>query len=325
MSPPATLTHDAMFYAGDDEFLTALVPFVRDGLARGQAVAAAVTRPNIALLRDALGADADAVSFIDRDSWYSRPASTVAGWQRLLAEAGTRGQAHMRLIGEVGFGAEHRHPTWTRYEAALNQVFAQAPAWIVCPYDTRVLPAAVLDDVRRTHPVTLHPERRRSRSYLPAEQYLREVPEPMPPVAGPPVITMAIEGGVAPARHALHTLMAESGWSPFDRGEDLILALSEITANSIRHGREQRELRVWVRGSTVTCEVSDNGDGPADPLAGYRPPATSLTGGRGLWIAQQLCDAMAIAHSGGTTRVRFAVTLTEMFPAGAETSGRVTG
>ena len=325
MSPPATLTHDAMFYAGDDEFLTTLVPFVRDGLAQGQAVVAAVTRPNIALLRDALGADAATVSFLDRDAWYSRPASTVAGWHRLLTEAGTRGHEHMRVIGEVGFGPDPRHPTWTRYEAALNHVFAQAPVWIVCPYDTRALPARVLEDVRRTHPATMHPERRRNERYVSAEQFLREVPEPMPPVTGPPVITMTIEDGVAPARRALHSLMAASGWSPFDRGEDLILALSEITANSIRHGRERRELRVWVRGSTVTCEVSDNGDGPADPLAGYRPPATSLTGGRGLWIAQQLCDAMAIEHSDGTTRVRFAVTLTEMFQVASGTSARITG
>jgi len=310
MPTSTTLTHDALFYNSDQDLVTALVPFVREGLERGDAVTAAVTRSNIALLCDALGADATAVSFIDRDEWYKRPASTVAGWQRLLAGAIERGHRYMRLIGEVGFGADERHPTWTRYEAALNQVFAQAPAWIVCPYDTRALPAALLGDARRTHPTVMaHPNRRDSDSYLPAEQFLRTVPEPMPTVAGPPAITMELKDDVAVARHSLATLMAAYGWSGLHRGDDLMLAMSEIAANSIRHGHEPRYLRIWVDGRRITCEVGDSGPGPEDPLLGYRPPNQALAGGRGLWIAQQLCDALAIDQRGATTVVRFAVTL----------------
>ncbi len=310
MPTSAMLTHDALFYNSDEDFVAALVPFVRDGLRRGQAVTAAVTLANIALLRDALGADAAAVSFIDRDEWYKRPASTVAGWQRLLADAIARGHLYMRLIGEVGFGADERHPTWTRYEAALNQVFAQAPAWIVCPYDTRALPAALLGDARRTHPTVMsHPERRDSDCYLPTEHFLRTVPEPMPPVSGPPALTMELKDDVAVARHSLATLMSAYGWSGLHRGDDLMLAMSEIAANSIRHGQAPCYLRIWVHERTVTCEVRDNGAGPGDPLLGYRPPAQELTGGRGLWIAQQLCDALAINHCDATTVVRFAVTL----------------
>jgi anti-sigma regulatory factor (Ser/Thr protein kinase) len=311
---PATLTHDAMFYASDAEFVSALVPFARAGLEQDDAVVAAVTRTNIALLRDALGADASAVAFIDRDEWYRRPATTVAGWQRLLAEATARGHQRMRLIGEVGFGPDRHHPTWTRYEAALNDVFAQAPAWIVCPYDTRALPATLLHDARRTHPATFHPERRASDGYLTPEQFLHVVPEPMPPVSGPPAISMDLAAGVAPARTAVAALIAAGGWSGLDRADDLVLALSEIITNSIRHGRGRRELRVWADGCTVTCEVSDDGDGPGDPLIGYRPPRQDLIGGRGLWIAQQLCDALAIGRRGGGTVVRFAVSL---LPSGA--------
>src|SRR5918993_2268117 len=110
MPRSATLIHDAMFYGSDEEFVTALVPFARRGFEHGDAVVAAVTRPNIALLREALGADASAVSFIDRDGWYQRPATTVAGWQRLLSDATDRGHRRMRLIGEVGFGTDQRHP-----------------------------------------------------------------------------------------------------------------------------------------------------------------------------------------------------------------------
>ncbi len=320
MPLPAALTHDAMFYGSDEEFVTALVPFAREGLERDEAVVAAVTRANIDLLGDALGANASDISFIDRDEWYRRPATTVAGWQRLLAEAVDRGHARVRLIGEVGFGPERHHPTWTRYEAALNDVFAQAPAWIVCPYDTRVLPGSLLREARRTHPATFHPEQRRSDGYLTPAQFLDAVPEPMPPVSGPPAVRLDINGldgdrGVAPARRAVAGVLTAGGWSGLDRGDDLILALSEIVTNSIRYGRGRRELRVWTDRETVTCEVSDDGAGPADPLIGYRPPRPDTIGGRGMWIAGQLCDALAVTHSGGSTVVRFAVTMLRSAPA----------
>lgn len=80
------------------------MPFVRDGLAQEQAVAAAVTPTNIALLRDALGVDASEVTFLDRDDWYQRPATTVAGWHRLLVDAADRGCPQIRLIGESSSG-----------------------------------------------------------------------------------------------------------------------------------------------------------------------------------------------------------------------------
>ena len=308
MTLRTTLTHEAMFYGSDEEFVGALVPFVRDGLERGDAVVAAVTAVNVGLLRDALGADASPVSFIDRDGWYTRPSTTLAGWQRWLTGVTGRGHRHMRIIGEVGFGDTAGHPTWTRYEAALNDVFAQAPAWIVCPYDERVLPAAVLRDARRTHPATFHPERRASDGYLSPEQFLLAVPEPVPPATGPPVISLEMTGEVAPARAAVSALIATNGWSGLDRADDLLLALSEIITNSIRHGRGRRHLRVWLHGRTVTCEVADDGHGPTDPLVGYRPPGTDTVGGRGLWIAHQLCDALAVLHRDGETVIRFAVT-----------------
>ncbi|BCL17314.1 sensor histidine kinase [Micromonospora sagamiensis] len=308
MTEPAALTHDAMFYDTDDEFVTRLLPFIHEGLAQGQAVTAAVTTANITLLRDALGHDATAVSFIDRDGWYQRPASTVAGWRRLLTEASGRGHRRVRMIGEVAFGAQERHTTWTRYEAALNELFADAPAWIVCPYDSRTLPATVLTDARRTHPAVFDPVRRDSDTYLPPRRFLTAVPEPMPSVTGPPALTMVLHDTMAPARHAVRQLLEASAHPA--RLDDLMIVLSEIVANGLRHGRGHRELRLWWHAPTVTCEVSDAGPGPADPLLGYLPPPSGVgVGGRGLWIAQQLCDALAIGCRDGENRVRFAIDL----------------
>jgi anti-sigma regulatory factor (Ser/Thr protein kinase) len=64
-------------------------------------------------------------------------------------------------------------------------------------------------------------------------------------------------------------------------------------------------------GGTVTCQVSDDGDGLDDPLISYRPPLPDAIGGRGLWIAHQLCDAFAIGRSDGTTVIRFTIALLE--------------
>jgi anti-sigma regulatory factor (Ser/Thr protein kinase) len=131
----------------------------------------------------------------------------------------------------------------------------------------------------------------------------------MPPISGPPALSLDVADGVAVARRAVSALLAAAGWAGLDRGDDLILAMCEIVTNSIRHGRGRRELRVWAHGGTVTCEVTDEGTGVADPLIGYRPPAQDAAGGRGLWIAQQLCDALTVVRRDATTVVRFAVTL----------------
>jgi anti-sigma regulatory factor (Ser/Thr protein kinase) len=195
--------------------------------------------------------------------------------------------------------------TWARYESALNAVFADAPAWIVCPYDTRVLPRTVLDDAHRTHPAVTVAQRADSGVYWPPEQFLDAVPEPPPPVDGPPTAVAALAGSVADARHLVHSVAVAHGWADTDRLDELLLVTSEIVANAMLYGGDRRELRVWASVPALVCEVSDDGPGPIDPLAGYRPPDETLLGGRGLWIARQLCEAFTVSHHDGWTRVRY--------------------
>ena len=308
MSGPPQLRHDALVYGSDEELVATVVPFVRDGLAQGHAAVVAVTTPNIALLREACGPDSDAVTFISRDEWYRRPASTVAGWKSLLDRAVERGHAQVRIVGEVAFGDNDRHSSWTRYESALNGVFHSAPAWIVCPYDTRTLPTSVLDSARQTHPGVLTATRREHSSlYRTPEEFLSAVGEPLPPVEGEPAIRMKIGDSLAAIRTMVHAAATAGGWLTAERIGDLLLALNEVIANSLRHGRGERALSVWAPGSAVVCEVTDEGSGPADPLVGYRPPVDRADGGMGLWMARQVCDALAIDTVDGVTRVRLAI------------------
>ncbi|MDQ3293693.1 MAG: MEDS domain-containing protein, partial [Actinomycetota bacterium] len=57
--------HEALLYAGDDEFVEATVPFIVDGLARHEHVMVAVSAAKIELLRSSLGWDGRWVDFVD--------------------------------------------------------------------------------------------------------------------------------------------------------------------------------------------------------------------------------------------------------------------
>ena len=78
-----------------------------------------------------------------------------------------------------------------------------------------------------------------------------------------------------------------------ERGEDLVLAVAEAAANSVRHGGGRGILRIWQDDGSVICELRDRGR-IDDPLAGRRAPNHEQIGGRGLWIANSVCDLVQI-------------------------------
>jgi anti-sigma regulatory factor (Ser/Thr protein kinase) len=93
-----------------------------------------------------------------------------------------------------------------------------------------------------------------------------------------------------------------------ERTADLVLAVNELATNSICHGGGQGTLRMWREDTTLLCEVRDRGhipDGVFHPDA--ERPDTDAMSGRGLWLVDQLCDAMQIVSSreaGSAVRVR---------------------
>lgn len=87
--------------------------------------------------------------------------------------------------------------------------------------------------------------------------------------------------------------------------QDLVAAVSELIANSLRHGGGG-VLRTWDDGDALLFEVEDAGV-IADPLVGRRLPPPNATKGRGLWLVNQLCDLVELSSdrgSGTTVRVR---------------------
>lgn len=298
-----SLQHDAMFYTDDEQFADTLAPFLREGLANGEAAAVATTRRHIDILRTALGNDATEVEFLVDTEHYVRPAWTIGRWKEVLRQANARGCASIRIVGEVAFGTADEYATWTRYESAVNIAFAAASAWIICPYDLRQLPGSVIADAARTHPTLWQPERGPSQQYVAPDALLGLIGESVPPVAGTPVLDVSL-GTVA----ALRALVRRNlGDRLPDRLEDLLLALGEVAANALRHGRGERRVRLWHHNGHVVCDVHDQGPGPADALAGYVPPTPEAHAGMGLWLARHVCDTLAIHTDAAGTTVRFTV------------------
>ena len=298
-------THSAFLYDTDASFTTTLTTFVRDGLAHDEAVAVAAGPEHIALLRDSLAGDAAEVRFLPAHEWYVRPVRTIAGWAQLLKAGAMSGRPLTRLVGQTPLA--HQYDSWVRFESALNSALAGMPGHLLCPYDRRLLTAEQVTVTARTHPRLHDGQWQDSADYESPERLLAELPEPPYPVAGEPIIAMPVTDEIPELRALIRTRAETEAWLPPDRVESLLLAVTELATNGLRHGGKWRELRVWLTDDAVICEVADDGQVPPGPLAGYLPPRPGKIGGMGLWLVQQLSDAMAIRAADGVTRARFAL------------------
>lgn len=109
--------------------------------------------------------------------------------------------------------------------------------------------------------------------------------------------------------HDVRALVAAAatagGLSP-RRTNDLVVAASELAANSVLHGGGRGLASVWGEDGTILVEVADAGT-ITDPDVGRVRPDPSSEHGRGLYIANQLCDEVAIDSSATGTRIRLRV------------------
>ena len=84
---------------------------------------------------------------------------------------------------------------------------------------------------------------------------------------------------------------------------DLVTATSELAANSVMHGGGSGTLRLWREDQRLLAEVEDGGQ-IKEPLVGRIRPGVDQEGGRGLWLANQLCDLVQIRSGETGTTVR---------------------
>ena len=92
------------------------------------------------------------------------------------------------------------------------------------------------------------------------------------------------------------------------RANDLVLAVSEVAANTLRHTGSSGSLAIWHDDHEIVCEIHDEGI-ITDPLAGQVRPAPDATGGHGLWLVYQVCDRVDLNSDVNGTTIRMHMTL----------------
>ncbi|MFI7547128.1 anti-sigma factor RsbA family regulatory protein [Actinoplanes sp. NPDC049599] len=295
---PGLLYGDAGYYVG------ATTGFVRSALASGDAVLVAVPGPNLALIQDSLADVADHVTFADMAVAGRNPGRIIPGV--LLAFAAAHAGRRVSIIGEPIWPdrTDLEYPACAAHEALINAVFAGRDAAILCPYDVSGLDETVLEDAWRTHPVMLDSDGLRlSDRYddplVTAASF--NLPLPAPPAHAASLhYDNEMELGAVRrfvSGHAIEVLRDD------DRVDDLVLAANELTANTIEHAVGGGRIFVWAEPDYLVCQIEDRGH-VADPLAGRITPEPEADGGRGLILANQLCDLVRMHTTGEGTRFR---------------------
>jgi anti-sigma regulatory factor (Ser/Thr protein kinase) len=85
------------------------------------------------------------------------------------------------------------------------------------------------------------------------------------------------------------------------RADLLLLAVSELTTNTLQHTTGGGRVRVWADAGHIICDVIDGG--ATRTFGGAMPPAEAVRG-RGLAIVEQVCDDVSVAVGPDGTLVR---------------------
>lgn len=300
--------HEASIYASDSELSQIALPFLTEGLAAKEPTYVVLGAHAESLIRRELG-EREGICYLPAGDVYVKPSTTVLGYRDVASTAVESGAEQVRFITEVPHpGLGSAWDWWGRYESAVNEIFVDLPVWAVCTYDVRTTPRGVLDEVIRAHPYLALPggEHARNAEYASPSTFLaqRAYAYIDPLEAGEPLVALT-DPSLREARRAA----VEVTLRPFGRetADNLALAVSEVVTNAHRYGRSPVELRLWCGSDRVVAMVRDSGTGFVDSTIGLAPVDSHRSGGRGLWIASQVCDHVGITRSPDGFTVRLVV------------------
>jgi anti-sigma regulatory factor (Ser/Thr protein kinase) len=300
----AGFQHQALIYEGAEEYLAGTLPFLEAALEAEEPALVAVGPAQTQWLETVLaGEDRAEIRFLDMETVGRNPASIIPLWREFVDRHGGR---PVRGIGE---------PVWAsrsaaaleecqRHECLLNVAFDPGTAWsLLCPYDIGSLGDEVLERVAVSHR-HIHREGITEKSAVFAPELDCFAGELPPPATQPERFAFGLPGLPA-VRHRVAAAAERAGMDP-GAVADLVTATSELAANSVMHGGGTGTLRLWVEDGRLLAEVEDRGL-IEDPLVGRLRPDIAQEGGRGLWLANQLCDLVQIRSGATGTTVRLHV------------------
>jgi len=294
--------HEALPYSGHAEFVSACTALARDGLDREERLILLAAGAKLTDIQDALGADSAEVSFVPTDEHGRNPSRITTLLDTFQSSDHRRrclgvtewdyARRPRRALAEVQFA-----------ESVLNTPPLQAwPMTLFCAYDCLDVDQDMVGSMRRSHPAVRGEEH--NAEYEPdLAASLFAMPLDDPPAEMDSMRVRAGELGTMRAEVREHGRRCQL---PDDRGEDLVLAVNEVATNSVRYGGGTCRLCLWDAEDAAVCQVSDAGV-ITDPLVGRLAPPTDASAGRGLWLANHLCDLVQIRSSQAGTVVRLYV------------------
>ncbi|HVL91208.1 MAG TPA: sensor histidine kinase [Actinomycetota bacterium] len=294
--------HEALVYDGPDAFAGVVGPFVADALAADEPVLVMTPPDRIDTLRRYLGDDAARVRFEDMTGVGRNPARIIPAWQAFAEEHSGRS---VRGVGEPAWAG--RSPDELEecrlHESLINLAFRGSDGfWLACPYDGSSLDAPVLEDAHRTHPLAGGTP---LISYAGVEDAAGLFAEqlPVPPASAE---RLDYDNETARSVRRFATEIAQRAGLDAVASANFALTAHELAINSVVHGGGGGTIDAWITPTALIGEVRDRGL-IADPLTGRIRPSVDVEGGRGIWLANQLCDLVQLRSSRAGTSVRFHV------------------
>jgi anti-sigma regulatory factor (Ser/Thr protein kinase) len=188
-----------------------------------------------------------------------------------------------------------------RHEALLNVAFAAAHVGMLCVYDEAALPRSVVSHACSAHPALRnHGLEVPNPDFTDPADYLAGLDKPLVPPADAAALTY--DHNLRPVRALVAAFARRSGLSPA-RCTDLVIAASEVAANTLRHTTGAGVIRLWSTDDEVLCQLDDSGF-ITDPLAGHWRHDRNLPAGQGLWLVNQVCDLAEISSTSAGTSIR---------------------
>jgi anti-sigma regulatory factor (Ser/Thr protein kinase) len=295
-----SLRHVAFFYRDQAERRAQILSLVRDGMARGEPTFVALPGDEARLLAEQLDGEPGELLYADIGDVGRNPARLIPEVRAFIDKHTNQ---RVLVVGEACWPgrspAELREAT--RHEALVNLAFARSAVTITCAYDANCLPPSAITDATWTHPeYLLSGQPVTAPDHRPAWGVPSDCDQPLPP---PPASaeSLAYDTDLAPVRRLVERHARGSALTP-DRVADLVLAASEVAANTLDHTSSGGTFRIWLDGDEILCEVHDRG-WITDPLAGRvrRGPDGR---GHGLYLVNQVCDLVEIRTGSAGTTIR---------------------
>ncbi len=294
--------HIAFFYSSEAEYVDVIGEFVEEGLALGEPTLIAVPTDKIEFLGGILSDHSLEIGIIDVNLLGRNPARLNTVFERFYEE---NKSFRTRIVCEQSWPGRLATESLevARHEAISNIALEGRMCTMLCPYDYANLKATVVFDAARTHPAIVHGGiTQPSPDFTDPYALCNSDAFSLDP---PPDGCRLFEIGYSPLISYRMKIRAGASAAGLDSGKtaDLVLAFNEAATNTMVHGNGWGEVRTWSDSGQFVCEVADKGliD---NLLVGLRLPDPYADNGRGLWLANQLCDLVQIRSGSRGTTVR---------------------